>query len=174
MIERIRQWTDESDRAVSPVIGVILMVAITVILAAVIGSFVLGLGEDIGNSGPQLSLGISDSSDGFDGNDGDVAFAIQHNNGADLDVANLNISVKDPVSGEVIAGFNGETGNIQGDVDFRVNNKTLSNADSVAAGDLITIVSNGSSVFTDGDEFQIVVTDLQSGDTIASATVELR
>ena len=36
--------TDE-ERAVSPVIGVILMVAITVILAAVIASFVLGLGD---------------------------------------------------------------------------------------------------------------------------------
>lgn len=33
------------DEAVSPVIGVILMVAITVILAAVIASFVLGLGD---------------------------------------------------------------------------------------------------------------------------------
>ena len=37
----------DDDRAVSPVIGVILMVAITVILAAVIGTFVLGLGDDI-------------------------------------------------------------------------------------------------------------------------------
>ncbi len=35
------------DTAVSPVIGVILMVAITVILAAVIGTFVLGLGDDV-------------------------------------------------------------------------------------------------------------------------------
>jgi flagellin-like protein len=35
------------DRAVSPVIGVILMVAITVILAAVIGTFVLGLGQNV-------------------------------------------------------------------------------------------------------------------------------
>ena len=38
--------TDDS-RAVSPVIGVILMVAITVILAAVIGTFVLGLGDSV-------------------------------------------------------------------------------------------------------------------------------
>ncbi len=36
-----------NEEAVSPVIGVILMVAITVILAAVIGTFVLGLGEDV-------------------------------------------------------------------------------------------------------------------------------
>jgi len=39
--------TGNDDSAVSPVIGVILMVAITVILAAVIGTFVLGLGENV-------------------------------------------------------------------------------------------------------------------------------
>ena len=39
--------TTKDDSAVSPVIGVILMVAITVILAAVIGTFVLGLGEQV-------------------------------------------------------------------------------------------------------------------------------
>jgi flagellin-like protein len=42
---RYTETTDDS--AVSPVIGVILMVAITVILAAVIGTFVLGLGENV-------------------------------------------------------------------------------------------------------------------------------
>jgi archaeal type IV pilus assembly protein PilA len=48
---------DGEDRGVSPVIGVILMVAITVILAAVIGAFVLGLGDDLGNSaGPQAQV----------------------------------------------------------------------------------------------------------------------
>ncbi|ELZ12106.1 hypothetical protein C478_10918 [Natrinema thermotolerans DSM 11552] len=36
---------NEEERAVSPVIGVILMVAITVILAAVIAAFVLDLGQ---------------------------------------------------------------------------------------------------------------------------------
>nr|WP_240452047.1 type IV pilin N-terminal domain-containing protein [Halostella salina] len=35
----------DDERGVSPVIGVILMVAITVILAAVIGAFVLDLGQ---------------------------------------------------------------------------------------------------------------------------------
>lgn len=36
------------DRAVPPVVGVILMVAITVILAALVGGFVLGVGQDQG------------------------------------------------------------------------------------------------------------------------------
>lgn len=55
----------ESDgtRAVSPVIGVILMVAITVILAAVIGTFVLGLGDSIGNS---TTAGITVEGEGTD------------------------------------------------------------------------------------------------------------
>jgi flagellin-like protein len=40
----------ENEDAVSPVIGVILMVAITVILAAVIAAFVFGMGSDIGTT----------------------------------------------------------------------------------------------------------------------------
>jgi flagellin-like protein len=38
---------DEDERGVSPVIGVILMVAITVILAAVIATFVLGFPDQV-------------------------------------------------------------------------------------------------------------------------------
>jgi flagellin-like protein len=44
------------NEAVSPVIGVILMVAITVILAAVIGTFVLGLGDQVSNTSPTASF----------------------------------------------------------------------------------------------------------------------
>ena len=44
------------DRAVSPVIGVILMVAITVILAAVIGTFVLGLGNNLQQTPPNANF----------------------------------------------------------------------------------------------------------------------
>jgi len=51
-----KRTTEEStDRGVSPVIGVILMVAITVILAAVIAAFVL----DIGPGDPDPSAGIT-------------------------------------------------------------------------------------------------------------------
>ena len=50
------------DDAVSPVIGVILMVAITVILAAVIASFVLGLGDQ-NNPAPTTSFDFEYDSD---------------------------------------------------------------------------------------------------------------
>ncbi|QLG29855.1 type IV pilin N-terminal domain-containing protein (plasmid) [Halorarum halophilum] len=44
------------EQAVSPVIGVILMVAITVILAAVIGTFVLGLGNNLQETSPNANF----------------------------------------------------------------------------------------------------------------------
>jgi flagellin-like protein len=52
---------DDEERAVSPVIGVILMVAITVILAAVIGAFVLPLGDSVSQTAPQASIGVDDT-----------------------------------------------------------------------------------------------------------------
>jgi flagellin-like protein len=48
------------DEAVSPVIGVILMVAITVILAAVIGTFVLNLGDDV-QANPTAGVSVDGS-----------------------------------------------------------------------------------------------------------------
>jgi flagellin-like protein len=61
---------------VSPVIGVILMVAITVILAAVIGTFVLGLGQNV-QSTPQASFAFD-----FNPNStGDGYVIVTHNGG---------------------------------------------------------------------------------------------
>ncbi|ELY97916.1 type IV pilin [Natrialba asiatica] len=48
---------NEEERAVSPVIGVILMVAITVILAAVIAAFVLDMGSGLDDE-PRASVDI--------------------------------------------------------------------------------------------------------------------
>jgi flagellin-like protein len=61
------------DHAVSPVIGIILMVAITVILAAVIGSFVLGIGQGAGEPTPQTAMEFEydDNGNGFGGDSDD-------------------------------------------------------------------------------------------------------
>ena len=53
------------DDAVSPVIGVILMVAITVILAAVIGAFVLNIGGSQ-EVAPSVSVQFENTSDGVE------------------------------------------------------------------------------------------------------------
>ena len=85
----------EDERGVSPVIGVILMVAITVILAAVIGTFVLGLGDNV-NSTPQASWD-------FEYNGTDVT--VTHSGGDTIDGDRLSVS--GAASDDTI--FDGET-----------------------------------------------------------------
>ena len=54
-----KEANDDSERAVSPVIGVILMVSITVILAAVIGVFVLEFGSSVSDSPPTVQFDMT-------------------------------------------------------------------------------------------------------------------
>jgi len=92
------------DKAVSPVIGVILMVAITVILAAVIGTFVLGLGDQVQNTTPQASFGFSQESTTFQGPDTgtdgtpDIStvktVSITHQSGDTISESNIKIKVE--------------------------------------------------------------------------------
>jgi flagellin-like protein len=55
-----RKFIREEEDAVSPVIAVILMVAITVVLAATVFVLVNDLGKNVGSTGPSLGL-VSDS-----------------------------------------------------------------------------------------------------------------
>jgi len=85
------------DKAVSPVIGVILMVAITVILAAVIGTFVLGLGDQVQNTTPQASFGFDQSQTTYEGpSSGESTIktvTITHESGNTLSESNIRVSV---------------------------------------------------------------------------------
>ncbi len=74
---------NNDDRAVSPVIGVILMVAITVILAAVIGTFVLGLGSNIQQN---VQAGVSAQADSGSAHSVTVTFNSQQANGTTVSV----------------------------------------------------------------------------------------
>ncbi len=78
------------DRAVSPVIGVILMVAITVILAAVIGTFVLGLGDQVQSTTPQASFGF-ETSNPDTSDDGPDIVTITHESGDTIDATNVYV-----------------------------------------------------------------------------------
>lgn len=83
------------DEAVSPVIGVILMVAITVILAAVIATFVLGLGDQISSTAPQASFSFDYSEGEFhdddQGTDEDGMLTVTHNGGSSINAGELFI-----------------------------------------------------------------------------------
>ena len=83
------------EKAVSPVIGVILMVAITVILAAVIASFVFGLGAKAPKSAPQAQLTLADAGDSLSNttdSDDDV-FKLSHEGGESIRCDEIKIFV---------------------------------------------------------------------------------
>jgi flagellin-like protein len=144
------------DRAVSPVIGVILMVAITVILAAVIGTFVLGLGDQVSNNAPQASFGFefSDSGNGFNGDagvpgTGDIV-NITHEGGETIENSTLS------VDGDGAANLQYESGTSNWGSDS-----------VVSAGDRITFSGVNS-----GETIRVVWTNPNGGstNTIARAT----
>jgi flagellin-like protein len=92
--------SNADDRAVSPVIGVILMVAITVILAAVIGTFVLGLGDQLGDTAPQASFDVDEVT--LNGTaPSDVNIDITKTGGQDIDPSQITISIDGTRSGTV-------------------------------------------------------------------------
>ena len=119
------------DDAVSPVIGVILMVAITVILAAVIASFVLGLGDQASQTTPTASFAFDyEESSGTD----DI-LTITHDGGDTIEANQLSPAVEGATDGS--GGDATYTGGIYGSVS------------EVSAGTTTTIDGSDTSVWTD-------------------------
>jgi flagellin-like protein len=107
----LRQFTTD-DAAVSPVIGVILMVAITVILAAVIGTFVLGLGDQVSSNAPQASFTFEFDESGSPGTPDltdsgtNGALTVTHDGGDSIAGSNVDIIASPPggSSGTAVGG----------------------------------------------------------------------
>jgi len=87
----------DDDTGVSPVIGVILMVAVTVIIAAVIGSSVLGMADSASETPPQASLSIEQGQYNVKESGGTHTFSpvvnIKHQSGDKIEYSNLEITV---------------------------------------------------------------------------------
>ena len=131
------------ERAVSPVIGVILMVAITVILAAVIGAFVLGIGGDQ-SSTPSANLNIEA--------DGTETIAVEHNGGDAI--------------GEVTVTANGSSID-----DGQSDELTDLSAGASVSG--IDITTGNSEVEENDEGVSTRIVHDESGGVIARATIDL-
>jgi flagellin-like protein len=126
--------SNADDRAVSPVIGVILMVAITVILAAVIGTFVLGLGDQLGDTAPQASFTVEDV------NSSNITFV--KTGGQDIDKSDLVLSVD---GNRQTADFTGGTTWQSGE------SKSIAHGSSTTTGATVRIIHDpsGSAIYED-------------------------
>jgi len=140
----------DDKRAVSPVIGVILMVAITVILAAVIATFVLGLGEQINNTTPNANFQANFAAD----NDSADIVTIQHQSGDRIEQGELDLGGNIDYLGNesnLISNFAGSDGEISAGDSFTINRTTVNNR-TVTEGATIDII------FDSGDTSSILRT----------------
>jgi len=176
----IKKLFDDDD-AVSPVIGVILMVAITVILAAVIASFVLGLGNQAQQGAPTATIGfdyeqIDENS--ASGNSNWGVLTISHDGGDSVSDQELyvrgsgfnssgaNFAPGDPFEGSTVSG-------VADLEDYVVNNggNQINHVDSglwngTKSGDDSAIVSGDRARAYVSSDYEIsVVYQAQEGDT---------
>lgn len=134
------------DRAVSPVIGVILMVAITVILAAVIGTFVLGLGDSLSETSPQATYDWSQSQDQTNDT---YSVTVDHTGGDSIDPSALGVTVTS--SGD---------STFTGDITEWATDETVKAGDSYEFNES---TNGGTDGYNAEDEFRITWTSSEGG-----------
>ncbi|SFS39220.1 type IV pilin [Halostagnicola kamekurae] len=124
------------ERAVSPVIGIVLMVGITVIMAAIIGGLVMGLVPDQ-PSQPTVTLEFQEHNE---------TVTIAHAGGDDFDAAGVTITGN---------GMTGEISATTGDDSGGVESNSWDN--STSTGDSITLAEDSDGgLDSDGGEIQVV------------------
>ena len=138
-------FTDDS--AVSPVIGVILMVAITVILAAVIGTFVLNLGGSVSQTTPQASFGFD-----FENGSGDKVI-VTHETGDSIEAERLTLKTTANVDVYNASGSFESSGTSQSEAFDETG--AYDSGYTIGAGDSVTAESTGS-VQLEGETFRVV------------------
>ncbi|UWG52017.1 hypothetical protein AArcCO_2739 [Halalkaliarchaeum sp. AArc-CO] len=131
---QLKTFAEDKD-AVSPVIGVILMVAITVILAAVIGTFVLGLGDQVGDTAPNSQFEGELVADYESVDDEERFMEFTHQGGDSVEFDALGVSVAN----------NDNSDNVD---EFDVDNGA---GDTISAGNVVGITVDHDSGVENGD-----------------------
>jgi len=97
---QIHDWIENFDRSVSPVIGTILVVAVTVILAAVIGATTFGFTDSLTSSPPQADLSATQGTTTIDDNNPTAtpdldytSVTITHQSGESISKDNIRVTV---------------------------------------------------------------------------------
>lgn len=165
LIGKLRK-KDGDERAVSPVIGVILMVAITVILAAVIGTFVLDLGQSAGQSAPQASFSVS--TDAPSGN-----ITIDHTGGDVLQTDQVNVIIRNDSGTVRWTEANTRQAFAAGDqAEFNV---TVNSSEGTGVeGMNLVLDADGlkdQGALVKNTEYEVIIIDTESGNQIFSTTV---
>jgi len=179
MKQKIKAMLDD-DRGVSPVIGVILMVAITVILAAVIGTFVLGLGDSL-EQAPQSTLNSEDASDDFDDTvNGSDALVISQDGGDSIALNDVRIVIENTSGTESVRFSQGNWEEPEDTTSYNVtlngNNIETTDSPTLEVGGSLTVTNtlNGDSNLDADSTYRIRLIHIPSDSILLDQEVTLR
>ncbi len=162
----------------SPVIGVILMLAITVILSSVLGAFVLETERVLVRDSPQAVLAVDDMAANYDTSDSDAEqfLRIEFEDGEQMDLNYVKITVRRDDTGKLVADWeDGFTANTIGDWTATLNGNTLSASQRFRAGDVIEFtVEDASGVPADDTMYRITVIHTKTETTIFETTTRVK
>jgi FlaG/FlaF family flagellin (archaellin) len=179
----LRDLVSKENRAVSPVLGVVLVAAIAVVLATTVGAFALGVTDQLAEPAPEVTFEATTETATF--HDGGrlhtaTTVLITHRNGRGIDPDDLRVTVNGRPAWDAV-GFektNGETvsplagvANVSSGTTFRV--VLWENGDGgypVGDGDLEIYRSGGCGVvFSDvtaSNNCALARDELDGGDTV--------
>jgi flagellin-like protein len=160
-MSKANQSFKQNDEAVSPVIGVILMVAITVVLAAVVFVLVSNLGKS-SNSAPTFALNRDDASDRLSVTSAD--------SDADWNRLAAKVSSTIPMGVTFYTHLNGPT-SAAGATDTALsasNTEITGTADLMSAGEFLEFCEVGSAMPVTG--VSIVIVDTTANSVIGTFT----
>lgn len=147
---------------VSPVIGVILMVAITVILAAVIASFVLGLGSQTGEISPNITF-----NDAFENDSGNHTITLTVDS-ASTSAEASNILIRTDFTFD----HTGDSSATWDEIATNANGAPTDGDQQLSAADQISFGESGDvSDVESGDEIRIIFETDDSSNTLRTFTV---
>ena len=152
--------------AVTPVIGEILMVGLTVVLASSIGAFVLSM--DSPEVMPMSVLDVSDSSAMLNDSDDNPLLLMQHKGGDVLGASELKLIFTNSTISETLEWS---------DSDSRWSSGDLESNDfddgTVGIGDVITISENGTNVVDTAGSYRMQIIHIPSNTMLIDSTVSL-
>jgi len=161
----------KNKKGVSPVIGVILMVAVTVILAAVIASFIFGLGTKV-KSAPQVQLYLEDAPGAVNSSQGNELFIVTHYGGDDLNLEEIRLQVLNATKVYTLT-WDGTNNNFTGDK-LEANSSDIQDG-ILSVGESFTVKEKEDDVFNKSpDTLTLRVIHIPTGTIIFEGSVRVQ
>ncbi|TRZ88292.1 MAG: type IV pilin [Methanosarcinales archaeon] len=161
----------KDDEAVSPIIGVFLMVTMTVIMAAVITASVLFMG--LPNQAPQTSIRAVSADPTLD------YVKLEHMGGSDLILKDVKLIIQNSISRVLWTNLNSTTARTKAHDTLFIYTNGISDTEVYLNGDantgtaLLAADNIGSVDITGGDVIYITMIDAPSGQMIAELTLKV-